>query len=141
MIHDHLFAAVFGDIRYAREAKLGLVAPVQQGFVCAPRRQAQLRQFPSSAPSPQKVASSCIAHCHAPSSPAKLSFTDTMSFPGAPGTMPGMNPNAGMSEQEQQMVKLVRSAMLQAPAQRIADHDHRCKQEWRAASERRPWRA
>jgi len=32
-----------------------------------------------------------------------------MAFPGGPGSLPAaMNPNAGMSEQEQQMVKAVR---------------------------------
>jgi hypothetical protein len=30
-------------------------------------------------------------------------------FPGAPGGMPGMDPNAGLSEQEAQMVKYVRA--------------------------------
>ncbi|KAF1954087.1 mitochondrial import inner membrane translocase, subunit Tim17/22 [Byssothecium circinans] len=33
-----------------------------------------------------------------------------MAFPG-PGGMPGMNPNAGMSEQEQQMVKMMQMGM------------------------------
>jgi hypothetical protein len=31
-----------------------------------------------------------------------------MAFPSNPGAIPAMNPNAGMSEQEQQMVKAVR---------------------------------
>jgi import inner membrane translocase subunit TIM22 len=35
------------------------------------------------------------------------------SFPGNPGMLSGaMNPNAGMSEQEQQMVKAVRNTRL-----------------------------
>ncbi|KAH7396285.1 mitochondrial inner membrane translocase subunit Tim17/Tim22/Tim23/peroxisomal protein PMP24 [Pyrenochaeta sp. MPI-SDFR-AT-0127] len=35
-----------------------------------------------------------------------------MAFPGGPGAMPvGMNPNAGMSEQEQQMVKAMQMGM------------------------------
>jgi hypothetical protein len=31
-----------------------------------------------------------------------------MAFPSNPGAIPNMNPNAGMSDQEQQMVKAVR---------------------------------
>ncbi|KAF1848006.1 mitochondrial import inner membrane translocase, subunit Tim17/22 [Cucurbitaria berberidis CBS 394.84] len=35
-----------------------------------------------------------------------------MAFPGNPGMLPGaMNPNAGMSEQEQQMVKMMQTSM------------------------------
>ncbi|KAF2800403.1 mitochondrial import inner membrane translocase, subunit Tim17/22 [Melanomma pulvis-pyrius CBS 109.77] len=34
-----------------------------------------------------------------------------MAFPGGPGGMPGMNPNAGLSEQEQQMIKLMQNSM------------------------------
>ena len=33
--------------------------------------------------------------------------SSAMAFPGGANGMPGMNPNAGMSEQEQQMIKLV----------------------------------
>ncbi|KAF2646655.1 mitochondrial import inner membrane translocase, subunit Tim17/22 [Massarina eburnea CBS 473.64] len=34
-----------------------------------------------------------------------------MAFPGPVGGMPGMNPNAGMTEQEQQMVKMMQASM------------------------------
>lgn len=43
-----------------------------------------------------------------------------MAFPGSPGGMPaGMDPNAGMNEQERQMVKYVRrSGLLTSPRAR-----------------------
>jgi import inner membrane translocase subunit TIM22 len=34
-----------------------------------------------------------------------------MAFPGNPGLPPGLDPNAGMSDQERQMVRMVRLAL------------------------------
>ena len=66
-----------------------------------------------------------------------------MAFPNNPGAIPGMNPNAGMSEQEQQMVKAVRRRLPSSHTLPLslcvvcmepsADVLRRCKQAWKAA--------
>lgn len=85
-----------------------------------------LRQLPSSAPHLRKKVPSRRNHTQHLSSHTTQPHTsriptapftahlaipnsyDTMAFPGGPAALPGMNPNAGMSAQEQQMVKYVR---------------------------------
>jgi hypothetical protein len=67
-----------------------------------------------------------------------------MAFPSNPGAIPNMNPNAGMSDQEQQMVKAVRplrSPHRKAQKPSTADLPRRCKQAWKAAWAKPSWRA
>jgi hypothetical protein len=67
---------------------------------------------------PQKfLAHGIAAATNTPPSHARTHFLPfDMAFPGGPGMMPAaMNPNAGMSDQEQQMVKAVRNLLLKPP--------------------------
>jgi len=64
-----------------------------------------------------------------------------MAFPQNPsGMMAGMNPTAGMSEQEVQMTKMVRPSPPQSPDHH-ADPRPRSNHRWNPASAKQSWQA